>query len=363
MTKGLQRNLEVARCVRRLAAALVLAWTSQVQSAEPITLYLQNGDRLSGFLISESTNSVVLSNAWSAAVSVPVSAIARREVTPPVAEAVPATTIAAVSNAAPVVAQSSNAVPTVAVAVPAAPKDTSTNAATEMAVATKPKAPDRWRTDVKLGADLIRGSKDRDILYGTLGVTYARPYNHNPKQFFRNRIDYRVDYATTDGVESANRMAASNKTDFDTGDRTFVYNFMGVGYDEVRKIDLQYEFGPGLGYRLIRKPSFVFNVEGGLNYQVQERENVEDTEFFQFRAGQDMTWKMHQRVTFTQKATLLTAFNAPDELQLRVEGNLAFGLVQNLTFNITALELYDTRPVPGVTPNEFQLRSSLGVSF
>jgi putative salt-induced outer membrane protein YdiY len=359
MTKGPKRNRNSVRPACLLAAGLVVVFASQLSATEPVTLHLQNGDRLSGFLISETNNTVTLSNAWSAAVSVPVSAIARREVQPPAAVTA---TAAASSNAVPSVLASSNAAPVVA-AAPPPPSVASTNAGAKPVAAVKPKAPDRWRTDLKLGADMIRGAKDRDVLYSTVAVTYARPYDHNPKQFFRNRTDYRVDYATTDGVESANRMMGSNKTDFDVGDKTFIYNFMGVGYDEVRRIDLQAEIGPGVGYRMVRSPKVAFNVEGGLNYQMQDREGAENIDVVQFRLGDDITWKIHPRVTFTQKATLLAALEDPDELQLRLEGNVAFGLVQNLTFNITALELYDTRPVPGVTRNEFQLRSSLGLTF
>ena len=30
-----------------------------------------------------------------------------------------------------------------------------------------------------------------------------------------------------------------------------LYNAAGAGYDEIRKIDLRYEFGPGMGYSWI----------------------------------------------------------------------------------------------------------------
>jgi len=113
----------------------------------------------------------------------------------------------------------------------------------------------------------------------------------------------------------------------------------------------------------VRTPPLALNVEGGLNYQKQDRTGAEDNEAFQFRVGEDLTWKMYPRVTLNQRATLLTAIDEPDELQFRFEGNLVFGLVQNLTFNLTVLGLYDTRPVPGISSSEIQFRSALGVTF
>lgn len=341
MIKALKLNLEPWRHAHLGVALLVLFAGVRIFAADTLTLHLQNGDRLSGTLIAETTNTIVLSNAWNGALAVPIPAIARREVMEPALPSV---------------------VPVVQAEVPLAPTWQS-NAAPTLALPIPARPPKRWHADVKLGADVIRGVKDRNIYYGAASLTYARPYASNPKQFFRSRLDYRADYSTTDDIESANRMAGSNKTDFDIGSRTFLYNFMGMGYDNVRKIDLQAEIGPGMGYRLVRTLPLALNVEGGLNYQKQDRTGAEDNEAFQFRVGEDVTWKMHQRVTLSQRATLLTAIDEPDELQFRFEGNLVFGLVQNLTFNLTVLGLYDTKPVPGISSSELQFRSALGVTF
>lgn len=329
-----------------LAFGLLMAANAE---AQPVILHLHNGDRLTGTLVSESANGVVLATGWNPALTVPLESIARREtVAAPAPAPAPATPPAADTPGPP---------------PPAPAPPPAVKPAPVAAERPKPPPPSLWRTDLRLGADMIRGVRDRNIYFGTLALTYARPYQGDPKRFFRNRLEYRVDYATTDGDESANRMFGSNKTDFDIGGRIFIYNFLAAGYDDVRRIDFQYEVGPGAGYRLVRRPGFALNVEAGLNYQEQHRATHEDIQAWQSRIGQDMTWKIHERVTFNQKLALLSDLEQGGEFQLRFEGNLAIGLVKGLTFNLTALNLYDTRPVPGVTRNEFQLRSSLGLTF
>ena len=350
MTPGTKTHLETVRRagVGALLAGLLLF--ANPGGAQPLVLHLHNGDRLTGTLVSESTNGVVLATGWNPALTIPLDSIARREI--PATNA-PATTAAATSAPPPEAPK-----PAAPLAAPPAPAAT-----TAAAAKPQPKAPSRWKTELKLGTDMIRGARDRDIYFGTLAVTYARPYEDNPKLFFRNRTDYRADYATTDGRETSDRMFGSNKTDFDLTERLFLYNFMALGYDDVRRIDLQYEVGPGAGYRLIRTPKFALNLEAGLNYQMQERELNPDIEAWQSRLGQDLTWRVYDRITLTQKATLLSNIEDLEEYQMRFEANLAFGLVKNLSFNLTALYLYDTRPARGVTRNEFQLRSSLGLTF
>ena len=49
-------------------------------SAQPVVLQLKNGDKISGLIISETTNQVVISNAWAGALSVPLAEISKREV-------------------------------------------------------------------------------------------------------------------------------------------------------------------------------------------------------------------------------------------------------------------------------------------
>jgi hypothetical protein len=292
---------------------------------------LKGGDHITGTIVSENSNTVVVATAWAGELSLPVDQIEVRETLAAAAPTNPAVAVGVTGTAA-----------------------------------THPPAPapkQGWHADARVGMDLIRGAKDREIYYGQLALRYARPLSSDPARFFRNTLEYRVDYAKTDAVKSSDRMYGSDKMDYDIGRDLFVYNFAGAGYDDIRKIVFQFEAGPGAGYRLIRTPAFSANVEGGLNYQSQEREGFDHVEALYGRVAQDLLWKVDTRVTLSQRAALLTRVDAPDEVQLRLEANLGFALARNISLNLTAMEIYDTRPVPGVTPSEFQLRSSIGLGF
>lgn len=310
-------------------------------SAATTILHLKNGDRVAGEVVSENSQEIILNTPWAQGLKISGEQIERREspappTNPPVAAASSPTNAPA-------------PVPVPAVAATAKP--------------VKPKSPNEWRFDAKLGADMIRGERDRDIYYGQLGLTYAHPYASNPRKFFRNKLDYRVDYSTTDGRESANRMFGSDKTDFDFGQHAYAYNFVGGGYDEVRRINSQIEAGPGLGYHLLREANFAADVEAGLTYQYQDREGAPELDALYGRVAQDCTWKVYPKITLTQRSSLLASLEDSEQLQFRLESTLSFGILQHLSLNLTAIELYDTRPVPGVSRNEFQLRSALGVNF
>jgi putative salt-induced outer membrane protein YdiY len=343
---------QLSRAVHPICLAALLFLTGVYGSqSSPIVLHLKSGDRITGELVSENEVQLVVQTAWAGSLTIQRDLLERIELL-----------VVAAAPTAPAV--STNTSPSTDVPTPAVAMETNAPASAQTAVANAPaRKPDEWKFDIKLGADMIRGERDRDVFFGQAALTYAHPYPHEPKKFFRNRLDYRADYSTVDGSKSANRMSGANKTDFDFFEHAYFYNYFGGGYDEVRRINGQYEVGPGVGYHLFRQPKFVANIESGLTYQYQDRELDGELESIYARFAQDITWKLAPKITLTQRSALLVSLEEVEELQLRLEGNLSFGLVQNVSLNLTAIELYDTRPVTGVSPNEFQLRSAIGLTF
>ena len=352
------------------ALLLLLVATLGPLRAETIVLHLKNGDRIAGAILSEDTNRVLITTAWIKELAVPVAQIERREAVPAGAAA-PKTN--ALASVAPVVTEQK--------AAPPPPQPAMTNvvpsakAGTPVAVMPvlppKPQTPKPklWKGEVKVGADFLFGAKDQQIYYGRFKLVYARPYESNPKQFFRNTFDYGVDYGWTENpgstsVLSANRMDGSDKTDFDIGQRKiFVYNLACVGYDEIRKIDLHYEVGPGVGYHLFTLTNFVMNVEGGFNYQTQYRSDRTRTEKFYYRLAEDITWKLNKQFTFTEKLEFFPQVEDVAQYRARFESTLSYGFWRNLALNLSVLDLYDTQPARSVPNNDLQIRSSLGITF
>ncbi len=218
-------------------------------------------------------------------------------------------------------------------------------------------------TTANLGMDLLLGAKERQIYYTRIKSTYARPYDSNPNQFFRTTADYLANYGETDDVKSANNMAGSLQTDLDFGPHTYFYNFGNAGYDEIRKIDLQYGVGPGIGRHLFRKPAFALDLESGVNYQVQERSEGDSPESTYLRLADNLTWKLADRITFRKKFEFQLNMQEADQFRMRLDSTLEYRLWNALSLNLTLLDVFDTDPAPGVDQNEVQLRSSLGLTF
>lgn len=332
----MSNSRERALWILALAGLIALPAFAQTN----VVLRLKNGDRLLGTIISENSTNLVIATTWIKELSVPLSAVEQRESAP--TEGVAGTTPPAATN--------------VVVATP--PPITPPPPKTVTAV-----APKNWKANVEVGANMVFGAVDRQLYWGKLNFTYAQPYKSNPKKFFRTILDYNADYGESDGVKSADRMGGSVKTDFDVGTRVYLYNLAGMGYDEIRKIDLQYQIGPGVGYHLFTMPKFAMNTEAGLNYQAQDRDDAEDTRSMYGRLAEDVTWRIFEKVTFTEKFEFFPNLEESGEWRARLEATLSFPLVNNFTLNFQVIDIYDTDPASGVDKNELQFRSSIGVSF
>lgn len=286
-------------------------------------LHLRNGDRLTGFIISETTNHVVLTNAWITSITLPRRDIVRREALVPVAAA-PTNAIVA----APVGA------------VPALPKPTVLLSG-----------------EIQLGADLGFSEKNRQLYTGRAKVSLA--YHR-----WRNLLDYSFSYGRSDGIISANRMDGLIKSDYDLTRRLYTYNQAVGGYDEIRKIQWRYEIGPGLGYHVFARTNFLFKTEAGVNYQAQRFTDDTHTELFFYRLAEEAVWKVNSRLTLDEKFEFFPQVeDFFGQYRFRFESNLRYALLNNVFLTLTVIDQYDTEPAAGVGPNDLQVRSTVGVKF
>lgn len=354
--------------------ALAVLFLGNSARAQSVILHLRNGDRIAGTILSENTNTVTVSTVWIKELAVPVSQIERREILPaiPVAATtnanVATVTNIVISTNTPAGTNTNNVVATTNT-VPVA-KGTNTVAAggkpAVLALTTNaPPAPwfKRWKGEAAVGLDMERGATDHELYYGKLKATYSQPYLSDPKEFFRNIFTYDAAYGKTDGVLSDNRMGGSSKTDFDVNPKVYVYNLGAASYDVIRKINIHYEDGPGVGYHLFKDTNFVVNLELGGNYQVEDRSDNTDTRSFYYRFGEDVTWKMNKQMALTEKFEIFPRVDYFEQFRSRFECNLSYALIFNFSLNFTVVDLYDTRPAMGVPNNDFQFRTSLGFKF
>ena len=362
------RNLNPDTSVRSLLWIIIWVCYSAFDStsAQEVILHLRNGDRLSGAIISANTNEVIVSTSYAGRITIPAAQIERRE-------DAPAKTARPASPQTPIVQTQPQPGSTPAKApVPAKPSppasSTTTNAGGFRAAepifalgADLRKLLAKWKGELEIGLNLVFGTKDRQTYAGRFRASHLHPIPG--QRLLKNDLDYLVSYGKTDGILSENRMDGAWKLQYDIGKRFLMYNAAGAGYDEIRRIDLRYDVGPGVGYKWVTRTNVVLLTELGGNYQEQLFSNDGSKRRYSLRLGEESWWQVASKLRFDEKVEFFPEVDRFGQYRLRGEVNLSYLLRNNVAFKLTLIDLYESDPAVNVSKNDLQIRSSVGIKF
>jgi hypothetical protein len=222
--------------------------------------------------------------------------------------------------------------------------------------AATPKGPKLWNSELQIGLNLRYNNSESQEYLLVAKTTYA-------KTPFRHIFDYNFTYGRTEGIVSANRMAGTEKTEFDLNPRWYLFNQAGAGYDEIRKINLQYEESPGIGYVLLTNANLILKSEVGFTFQQQFQKEQETQTTYSARFGELFTWRIWDKLLAEGRFEFFPNLADFGQYRIRFESTVKYPLTKSLSLNLIFIDLYDTLSARDVSNNDVQIRSSLGVKF
>jgi len=300
--------------------------------ADEVALHLQNGDRLSGNVLSEDEKQITIETSFGK-VTIPINLVTRRE---------------KISSASPTPSPSPKSVAPPTPSVPPSTPDLSFQ--------------QRYLKNVhgtaQIGTDLGFGTTHRQLYTAHALVSYAT-------NRFQDSIEYNAAYGKTDSLLSANRMDGTMRTTYDlaAAKRLYVFNNADVGYDEIRRVRLSYDEGAGLGYKVITRTNLVATIEAGGQFHDYMFTDNTSKESIAVTLGQTLSWGITKKLLFKEKSEISPDVQRPDDYRVRFEANLSYVLWKSLTLNLNVIDLYDSRPVLGVKANDLSIQSTLGIKF
>ncbi len=318
--------------------------------AAQMVIHLKNGDRITGSLVSETTNSLTLATPFLGKVPVPLSEIEKRELIPEIRAMSPP----ASPNAATTVTNRSDLGPTPELKVIPPKKPPLAPANPEAGPIAS--APHFWKHDIRFGLNTRYAAQDsHEILLITKST-----YGHPP---FRHILESNLKYGTIEGVVSANSLNGSEKTEYQLTPKTYLFSLVGGGFDEIRHIRGQFDAGPGVGFELLKLTNFVWKTESGFNFEKQYLSSDNEQTSYSIRIAEIFAWRVWEKLTADAKVEFFADVAKPGEYRLRLESTLRYPVSTHLSLNLDLIDAYDTRSAPSVTPNDLQIRSTIGVAF
>ncbi|MBL9172714.1 MAG: DUF481 domain-containing protein [Verrucomicrobiales bacterium] len=321
--------------------------------AEPdsVVLFLKNGDRITGELVSQNERRVIVRSPVVGRVTIPRDRLDRME---PLVRPPPPNTASAPTNAAPKVAPAAMRAPPAAAL---ATSNTNTPVTRHLLPSWVSGIWTNWHGNVQAGLNLGVGTTDRSTMY--VNGSASKKWGRTDTIF-----TYNAAYGEANGVQNANQMAGTGRAEVEISPnrRTFAYASGAAGYDVIRKIDLEYLGGGGVGYKFIDRPKRVLAGELGIQYQSFNYSTSEDQTTVAVRFGESFTTSI-DKLSITQRLGFTPGIGDLSNYQVNLYLTLSYPLFKPLTLNLNIIDQYLSKPAAGVQNNDLQIQTTLGVTF
>jgi len=358
----------------RVCRSAGLIFLLSLTHAAPITLHLKNGDRITGEIVDESGQRIVLKSAHLGRIALSANEVVRREavaITPPKpVDKVASLAGASAKPSAPPPKQAPMALAGVTNAPPTKPV-----VSPSWLTAWAHPLLTNWHGSVQLGMDLGFGTTDRQTFYANASLNHA-------VDRFRNSLNLRSAYGIAEApvstaapegsVQTANSFEGLFKTDFDLGQRrkVYLYHQIGAGFDVIRRHNFRFEDGAGLGYKLIERPRWSLNTEGGGQFQHFTYKNGprllpyrEDEDIVSIRLSENIAWKASDKLTLKQRLQITPNVEDFGDFRARFELGVTYPLLKSVTVNFNVFDEYESRPAGLVENNQLQVQATVGLTF
>ncbi len=320
-------------------------------AAPVVVVHLRNGDRITGELVRETDELLVLKSVFAGKIPIQKPEILRRESVAPAVPKPVRTAAAPAPSPAPTPA-------------PGGGPLAKTNAPALVAVPgfldgawLRPFATN-WHGNVGLGMNLGFGTTDRQTFFANANAIHTW-------QRVINNISYSAAYGFVNQIEAANRMDGVLKTDVYVGPqrRLYAYNQVLGGYDEIRLIRMRWEEGVGMGYRVYDHNHLAISGELGGQYQRFAYTSQSDRSIWSARIGETLVWKPSDKFAITQRMHFLPNVTDLSDYRARFELIASYPLFKKITVSFNVTDEYESRPANHVDSNDLQITTNVNIVF
>jgi hypothetical protein len=79
--------------------------------------------------------------------------------------------------------------------------------------------------------------------------------------------------------------------------------------------------------------------------------------------AEESWWQLTSKIRLDEKLEFFPEVDSITDYRIRGEANLSYALRNNLALKLTVIDLYETNPALGISNNDLQIRSSIGLKF
>jgi putative salt-induced outer membrane protein YdiY len=219
---------------------------------------------------------------------------------------------------------------------------------------------DLWSGSADAGLSLSRGNAETATF--SLGVNAARATARDKIGVYANSL-YATSSTTGDSVTTANAIRGGIRYDANLNERVFAFGLSDLEFDEFQMLDLRMVIGGGLGWHA-RKTELLtldFFTGGTLNKEYFSTDlNRTSGEII---GGQELSYKLSDRISVRERLVFFPNLSETGEFRLTLDASAVADINTWLGWHVTISDRYLSNPVPGTKSNDVLLSTGIRLNF
>jgi hypothetical protein len=248
----------------------------------------------------------------------------------------------------------------------------------EKAIRHEPSLLHGWTGSGTIGASLLEATQTSKTFTGALGLVRFSPGVDWLAPRNKTIFDATASYGSITQPAVGTTPASSARTNILHGDierdwylssRFFALADASADHNIGSGLQLQYDFGGGAGYSVIRQPVQTLDVKADIHYERQELYPAApgvagvSLNLIGLSAGEDYMRKLTHGMVFNESGVVKPAFNHPSAFTAQFIAGLVFPVYRSFGFSLGTQDNYLNNPPSGYKKNTFLFTAGLNYSF
>lgn len=221
--------------------------------------------------------------------------------------------------------------------------------------------PVRWTGSVLAGGLITRGNSDTDSF--NVGADAVRRSEDDRTTVSAGYLYGRQKVPGGDKVTTVDNWFGAAKYDYFFAPKWYAYATMRVERDNIADLDLRVMPGLGVGYQWIEKPDLNFSTEAGVNWVYEQYADDGTEDHFAARLAYHFDKKINDRVTLFHNLEFLPSVEDVSDYNVNADLGLRVSLTKRMFSEVKAEWRRDETPAPGKTKDDLRYLLSLGWGF
>ncbi len=216
--------------------------------------------------------------------------------------------------------------------------------------------PDEWSGQVAIGVLNLSGLTEKEsIAWSSLLKIPYRSTVFDWMSYYR--------YAETNRKKDMDNYGTSLRSRSRLTEDTFLQSDSGYSANPIKGIAQKIHQTVGYGYAVFKSNTFVLNLVPGIGVQHVKQPGTNDGTNFAYNFNEDLTWKITNTVNFENGINISTPAGSPESYIYTIKNTLNTKFSQDYLFKLSYDYDYDNKIATGLKKYNSALTTSIGYTF